>query len=100
LTMVVLFLPVPSFWYCGLYIFPMIILYFSTLDERSNIFNTYILVSFIFIINPLQIPVKYSYSFININYILANILLLLLWMTILILSIRKIFLPWFRKEVQ
>jgi hypothetical protein len=89
LTMVLLFLAATSYLYCGLFIFPMIILYFATLNERSIIFNIYTLISFIVILNPLQIPVQYEDTFININYILANIFLLLLWIVLLTSSIRK-----------
>jgi hypothetical protein len=90
LTMVLLFLAATSYLYCGLYIFPMIILYFATLEERSKVFNIYILISFIAILNPLQIPVQYENTSININYILVNISLLLLWVVLLISSIKKV----------
>jgi len=86
LTMVVVFLPVNSGFACGLYIFPMIILFFSTLEERSKFFNVFILIVFLIFLNPYQITIKSK----SINYLLANIALLSLWLVLLVYSGKKI----------
>jgi len=87
LSMVVLFFPVSSGLYCGLYLFPVIIIFFATLDERPEIFNIFTMIVFIIFINPYQIMSKQGVSM---NYILVNIALLTLWIVLLIYSGRQI----------
>jgi hypothetical protein len=87
LTMVVVFLPVVSGWYCGLYMFPMIILFFSTLEERSKRFNIFIFIVFIIFLNPYQITFGYDFSF---NYLICNVALLSFWLVLLVYSGRQI----------
>ena len=43
LTLVLIYLPVNSALYCGLYLFPAIIFFFATLEDRSKGFNVFIL---------------------------------------------------------
>lgn len=90
LTMAVVFLPVNSGWYCGLYLFPMIVLFFATLGERSTVFNVYIFIVFIIFLNPFQIAIPYKDYFFILNYIIGNIALLSLWLVLLIYSGREI----------
>jgi len=78
LTMVVVFLPTNSAMYCGLYIFPMIILFFATLEERSKSYNVFITIVFIILLSPYQIVIKGMN-----NYIFINIALLSLWFILL-----------------
>jgi hypothetical protein len=44
LTLAFLFLPTHSGLYCGLYMFPMIILFFPTMRERTKIFNVFTII--------------------------------------------------------
>jgi hypothetical protein len=88
LTLAVIFLPVNSGLYCGLYLFPMIILFFATQEERSKIFNIFIFVVFIMVLNPFQI----AYNNISLNYIIINVVLLSLWLLLLVDSGKQIFL--------
>ena len=87
LTMAFIFLPADSGLYCGLYVFPMIILFFGTLKERSKLFNIFTIIAFIIFLNPYQIISKEGDS---INYLLANIALLMLWIVLLIYSGKQI----------
>ena len=98
LTMAVVFLPTNSGWYCGLYIFPMIVLFFATLKERAKLFNTFILVVFIIFLNPFQIAIKYKDILFSINYVLGNIALLSLWLVLLIISGKQIVLKYFKRR--
>ena len=86
LTMTVVFLPTNSALYCGLYIFPMIILFFATMEERSKIFNVFIFIVLIIFLNPYQINIKNIIT----NYILTNIALLTFWLVLLIYSGKQI----------
>jgi hypothetical protein len=119
LTLAVLFLPVNSGLYCGLYLFPMIILFFATMEERSKVFNLFIFIVFILFLNPFQIGWNdqsvphiinnlaffFNYqSMANIinmfvlwsnqslNYIIINVVLLSLWIVLLVESGKQIFL--------
>ena len=91
LTLTLVFLPVNSALYCGLYIFPMIILFFATINERTKIFNIFILIVFIILLNPFQIGYK--------NYIFANIALLSLWLVLLIISGKHILIKLIKQRV-
>jgi hypothetical protein len=86
-TMTVLFLPAISSLYCGLYAFPMIVLFFSTLEERSKSFNIFTLIVFIIFLNPYQFNFGYMMSF---NYLICNVALLSFWLVLLVYSGRQI----------
>jgi hypothetical protein len=103
LTMLFLFIPSVSILYCGLYMFPMIILYFSTLNERSKIFNIFIFIVFIVFLNPYQVDLRgigisFDYIYlvnwrgieISFNYVFINAVLLVFWLVLLIYSGRRI----------
>lgn len=80
LTVVLIFLPTNSALYCGLYFFPVIILFFRNeiVVKREMI---YILL-FCMFLNPIQIMVK---GF-NVSYILSNLSLLVFWGIIIVTS--------------
>jgi len=86
LTMTIVFLPTNSGLYCGLYIFPMIILFFATIEERSELFNVFTLIIFLIFLNPYQFVIKNKIS----NYLLINIALLTFWLVLLIYSGKQI----------
>jgi hypothetical protein len=90
LALVVMYLPVNSGWYCGLYLFPVIIYYFATLEERSNVFNGFVLFVFIILLNPFQFSMSYRNTQIGINYILGNIALLSLWLVLFITAVKEV----------
>jgi hypothetical protein len=90
LILVVMYLPVNSGWYCGLYLFPSIILFFATLGERPSIFNGFILVVFIVLLNPFQFSITYKNIDFGINYILGNVALLSLWLVLLIAAVKEV----------
>jgi hypothetical protein len=94
LTMAVLFLPTNSGWYCGLYMFPMIVLFFSTTQERTKLFNIFILVVFIMFLNPFQIIIKNN----HLNYYIGNIVLLSLWLVLLIISGKQIVMKYIKRR--
>ena len=87
LTMALLFLPADSGLYCGLYVFPIIIIFFGSIKERSIFINIFTIITFIIFLNPYQIISKDGKS---INYIFVNFALISLWFLLLIYSGRKI----------
>jgi hypothetical protein len=92
LTMTLLFLPTLSNYYCGLYVFPMIILFFSTTRERAKSFNIFILIIFIVFLNPFQLAIiQWSRGTSGtVNYLIGNVALLSLYLILLISSGRQI----------
>ena len=99
LTMGFIFLPTDSGLYCGLYIFPMIIIFFGTLKERSTIFNIFTVIVFLVFLNPYQIIINntlvtYLTSY---NYIFINAALVTFWLVLLVYSGRHIFTS-FKKQ--
>ncbi|MDR2692663.1 MAG: DUF2029 domain-containing protein [Chitinispirillales bacterium] len=92
LTMALLFLPTNSNYYCGLYMFPMIILFFSTMRERARPFNIFVFIIFIVFLNPLQIAtIQWSRGTVGtVNYLIGNVALLSLYLVLLISSGRQI----------
>jgi len=101
LTMTLIFFPSDSGLYCGFYIFPMIIIFFATLQERSVIFNVFTIVVFLVLLNPYQIVIKntlvsYLTSW---NYIFINIALMIFWFVLLVYAGRHIFTR-FRKQAR
>jgi hypothetical protein len=99
LAMVILFLPVNSGLYCGLYVLPCIILFFATLNERKNSFNIFATVVFIIFLNPFQLTFVHKDVVYLLNYILENIALLSLWLVLFLSSIKKIALE-FKDRLQ
>ena len=98
LTIAVVFVSAHSAWYCGLYIFPMIVLFFATLQERTKLFNAFILVVFIIFLNPFQIAITYKDILYPFNYAIGNIALLSLWSVLLIVSGKQIVLKYKEKN--
>jgi hypothetical protein len=97
LTMGFIFLPTDSGLYCGLYIFPMIIIFFGTLQERSTILNVFTFIVFLVFLNPYQIIinntlVSYLTSY---NYIFINAALIMFWSVLLVYSGRHIILSYY-----
>jgi hypothetical protein len=95
LTLVLLFFPVPSYLYCGLYIFPVIIMYFSTHNNYPLKYNIFFIVFFIVVLNPVQIGWMFNDDtgnqvLMSINYILVNAALLILWQILLINASRQL----------
>jgi hypothetical protein len=86
LSMTIVFLPVNSGLYCGLYLFPVIVLFFASLQERSKIFNIFTVIVFVIFLNPYQIIINNVIS----NYHFANIALFALWLVLLASSGRQI----------
>jgi len=86
ITMVVVFFPTNSALYCGLYIFPMIILFFATMKERPVFINIIILIIFIIFLNPYQYNI-YIFNYNLNNYLTSNIAFLFLWFYLVIYSI-------------
>jgi hypothetical protein len=92
LTMAVVFMPIVSGLYCGLYVFPMIVIFFSTLEERSDLFNVFTIIIFLIFLNPYQIlvidpTITYATSY---NYLFINAALLVFWFVLLVFSGRQI----------
>jgi hypothetical protein len=83
LTLVLLFFPVPSYLYCGLYIFPIIIIYFSEFNNNPLKYNIFFLITIIVVLNPFQIGHLFNFHtekyLFSVNYILSNIFLFILW---------------------
>jgi hypothetical protein len=92
LTMALIFLPMDSGLYCGLYIFPMIIIFFATLQERSTILNIFTIIVFLVFLNPYQILINGSLiSFLTSwNYVFINIAFIIFWFVLLVISGREI----------
>jgi hypothetical protein len=90
LSLTVIYLPVNSALYCGLYLFPVIILFFATLDNRSVIFNGFIMVVFIIALNTFQFSISYNNIDVGVNYIFGNVALLALWFVVLIASAKEV----------
>jgi hypothetical protein len=92
LTMAFIFFPTDSGLYCGLYVFPMIIMFFATLRERSAIFNIFTMIVFLVFLNPYQILIKNTLAgyLISYNYLFINVALITFWFVLLICSGRQI----------
>jgi hypothetical protein len=86
LSIAVIFFPAVSSLYCGLYLFPMIIIFFSALKKHSKLFNIFSLIVFIVFLNPYQIAIGNEYYFSIFNYFLINIVLLIFWIVLLVHS--------------
>jgi hypothetical protein len=86
LSMAVLFFQ-DSGLYCGLYLFPMVVLFFSSLERRSKLFNVFTLIVFLVFLNPYQIAVIY---YLNITFLFITIALTVFWLVLLIYSGRNI----------
>jgi hypothetical protein len=83
ITLVALAVMYASEWsaiYVGLYLFPAIMLFFVTLETRKKWYNVLILISFVVMLNPLQIVAP------NINPFLGNVSMILLWFSVLFVS--------------
>jgi hypothetical protein len=96
LTMVLVFFPASSALYCGLYMFPMMIIFFATLKERTKKFNVFTIIVFIILLSPYQIVTEEGDS---INYLLINIALLRLWYELLVYSGKQI-MPFLKGLIQ
>ena len=79
--MVMLLYPVNSGFYCGLYLLPMLALFFNKQEYRGADYTIAILLCLI--MNPIQIVV---YT-ITLTPVIANICSIILWITLLIYSI-------------
>jgi len=88
LTIALVFFPVDSGLYCGLYIFPMIIIFFGTLEKRSTVFNVFAVIVFLVFLNPYQIIINYTLAgyLTSYNYIFINIALIMFWLVLLVYS--------------
>jgi hypothetical protein len=80
IALAVIFAQTPSYYYVGLYMFPSIILFFMTLEMRRKWYNVLILISFIVLLNPFQT---------GNNYFQANVSMLLLMLSVLIVSAKS-----------
>jgi hypothetical protein len=96
LCMTVIFVPKMSALYCGLYLFPVIIIFFSRLKEFSYKSIVFTLIVFLIFLNPCQIAVITYY---NITYLFSNIALIIFWLVLLVYSGRDIFIL-FKKRPQ
>ncbi|MDR2407751.1 MAG: DUF2029 domain-containing protein [Bacteroidales bacterium] len=96
LILVLIYLPVNSGLYCGLYLFPVIILFFATPKERSGVLNGFILIVFIILLNPFQFSISYRNIDIGINYLFGNVALLSLWLVLLIISGKEVLVNKFK----
>jgi len=85
LSMAVVFLPVASGVYNGLFFLPMIILFFATIEERKKSYNIFVIILFVGFLNPYQIMHNGS-----INYIIANVALMSLWVTLFAASGKEV----------
>jgi hypothetical protein len=83
LSMAVTFFPGVSVLYVGLYLFPMIIIFFSSIEKRSKLLNVFALIVFLVYLNPYQIAVIY---YLNITFLFINIALILFWAVLLVYS--------------
>jgi hypothetical protein len=90
LTLALIYIPVNSGLYCGLYLFPAIIYFFAKPDIRSGVFNVFVLIVFIIILNPFQLSISYKQIDFGINYILGNVALLLLWGILFIVATKEV----------
>jgi hypothetical protein len=88
------FLPMDNGLYCGLYIFPMIIIFFGTLEKHSTIFNVFTIIVFLVFLNPYQILVNNTLTsrFTSWNYLFINVALITFWFVLLVYSGRHIIL--------
>jgi hypothetical protein len=81
LTMFIVFCPVNSGIYCGLYIFPMIVMFFATQKKFPKPLNVFTFIVLMIFLNPYQIV---SEKVDSLNYLIVNISLLLLWPVLLV----------------
>ena len=90
LTMTVLFIPVTvSRWYCGLYMFPLIIIFFGTVEERSTVFNIFSLIVFIIWLSPFQLRAISNHFIIGSNRYISNIFFLIFFLVVFIISFKQ-----------
>jgi hypothetical protein len=93
LTMAFVFLPSDSGLYCGFYLFPMIIIFFATLQDRPAILNVFTIVVFLVFLNPYQILVRNTLAsyLTSWNYIFIDIALITFWFVLLVYAGRNLF---------
>jgi hypothetical protein len=96
LCLTVVFVPKMSSLYCGLYLFPVIIIFFSRLREFSYHFIVFTLIVFLVFLSPYQIAIVEYY---NITYLFSNIALITLWLVLLVYSGKDIF-KLFKRKIQ
>jgi hypothetical protein len=104
ITMAILYLPAYSGYYCGIYMFPMIILFYPTMRERTKFFNIFIFIIFIAFLNPFQIALVENnrggrIPVTSVNYIMVNILLYIFLLVLLISSGKQIAMKLLRRNV-
>ena len=85
LTLAVILLPVNSGLYCGIYMFPVIIMFFNQNDMNKK--DWFYAILFLVFLNPIQIPIWKT----NLNTILVNASAFILALDIIITSFRIIF---------
>jgi hypothetical protein len=98
LILTMIYLSVNSALYCGLYLFPVIIYFFAIIKDRSNVFNGFLLLVFIILLNPFQFSISYKNINIGINYIFGNIALLSLWFVLLIITTKEVVINKFKPK--
>lgn len=81
LTLAVILLPVNSGLYCGIYMFPVIIMFFNQAEMNKR--DWWYVILFLIFLNPIQIPVWKT----NLNTIFVNVSAFLLALDIIITSI-------------
>ena len=77
----ILLLPINSGFYCSLYLFPVIVIFFS--QRECSRMDYFMMLQFCLIINPLQVMVPYPLIQ-NLTPFVSNVSLILLWLTLIL----------------
>jgi hypothetical protein len=83
ITFSIIFLPSISFYYCGLYLFPLVLYFLSTTKERSLLLNLIMLFCLIIIFMPIQFGINTASRYINLNHFLGTCIGFVLWIYII-----------------
>jgi hypothetical protein len=116
-SLAVLYIPKTSLFYCGLYIFPALLIFFATLKTRSKLLNVIVFALFILFLNPYQLEMN-NMDIVNlainrllaaqggnldidymtaavitnqaVNTFIANLALIILWLVVSGMSIKTV----------
>lgn len=79
ITFSLIFLPSISWYYCGLYLFPLVLYFFSTTKDRSINLNLIMLFCLIMLFMPIQFGISTTSRYINLNHFLGTCISFVLW---------------------
>lgn len=84
----VILFPSNSGFYCGLYLFPAILIFFS--DRKAEVLDYFIMILLCLVINPFQIVLPYMGKCFYLTSLMSNFCVGILWILLIITSLSKL----------